>query len=491
MASLSFFHPSRSNTTTSSPAPSAKSILTINTRTLRSPPSLDAYTNISSTDIATTRRSDSYTSLRKAMAINPSSSQASGSIKSKTSTVGHAKLHKRGGSGGSLPGPPSPFASTFSTPFATYEEPSTGLAAAPKIKPYLRKMSSTKEDQGLIDLSKSAAENDRLAGLGIHDFSNKSATDVAFAHNRRQHHGRKESTGSQVSNGSGTFRISPGQPFTHPMAKVPRPYTPPAGVSHASSWNEEEANESDDVVEDEFRLGNGFRSRRSVSVSSVPQNNPTPLSQSYTAGDFEFAPKHFGSQSNLSMMSKGSDKSKHSRPRRDTDMSLLEHEPSSSSRPSLDKAFSLVSRRSDTEPQSRDELIRAARLKFEEKEASKLRKDEKRRERQRQKSDVAEYSPHTTTTDGAVEKRRRKSSLTATAGAVRDDNAKFRAKSYEEYQPAHATTLPRYGDAPGESEKRQMQHAVQAKRTVSRDGTWMRFSTWFQTRMLSCGGGRR
>lgn len=412
----------------------------------------------------------------------------------KATSGGHAKLHKhkRGGSGNSLPGPPSPFASTFSTPFATYEEPSAGIAATPKIKPYLRKMSSAKEDQGMIDLSKSAAENDRLAGLGINDFSNKTAADVSFAHNRRQPHGRNTSTGSQVSNGSGSFRPSPAQPFTHPMAKVPRPYTPPAGASYASSLNEEEANESEDIVEDEFRLGSGFRTRRSMSISSTPQNNPTPLSQSHTASDLDVAPKLSASQSNLSIRSSRSERSKKGRPRRNTDMSLLDHDPSPTSRPSFDKAFSFVSRRSETEPQSRDELIQAARRKFEEKEATKARKDEKRRERQRLKSDAAE--PHRSSfpaiTDGAIEKRRRKSSVTATAGAGRDDDEKFRAKSYEDYRPAHDASLPRYGSAPGESEKRQARHSVEPKRSVGGDGTWMRFSTWVQTRMLSCGGRR-
>lgn len=345
----------------------------------------------------------------------------------------------------------------------------------------------------MIDLSKSAAENDRLAGLGIQDFSNKTAADVNFAHNRRQPHGRNTSTGSQVSNGSGTFRPSPGQPFTHPMAKVPRPYTPPAGASHGSSLNQEEADESDDVVEDEFRLGNGFRSRRSVSISSGAQNNPTPLSQSYTATESEFAPRPCPSQTNLSMRSGLSEQSKHGRSRRNTDMSLLDHDPSPTSRPSFDKTFSFVSRRSDTEPQSRDEVIRAARRKFDEKEATKTRKDEKRRERQRLKSDAGETPRPSlrSSTDGATEKRRRKSSVTATAGATREDDARLRAMNYDDCRPAHAATLPRYGNALGESEKRQVQHSVEPKRNVKTDGNWMRFSTWFQTRALSCGGSRR
>lgn len=485
MASLSIFHPRRSSTTAASPALPTKTTLTLTTQTLRSHPCLDAY-NISPTNPESTQRSGSRTRSRKEMAVYPSSSPPCGPVKTKATTGGHAKLHKRGGSGSSLPGPPSPFASTFSTPFATYEEPSGSVAATPKIKPYLRKMSAAKDDQGMIDLSKSAAENDRLAGLGIQDFSSKTAADVSFSRNRRQPHGRNTSTGSQISNGSGTFRPLHGQPFTHPMAKTPRPYTPPAGASYASSLNEEESNESDDVVEDEFRLG---RFRRSVSISSTPQNILTPLSQSHTASDIDLAPKLSASQSNISMKSSLSSKSKRGRPRRNTDMSLLEHDPSPTSRPSFDKAFSFVSRRSEPEPQSRDELIRAARRKFEEKEATKTRKDEKRRERQRLKSDAADTTLPTlpTVTDGAAEKRRRKSSVTATAGAGRDDDEKLRAKSYEDYRPAHAATLPRYGDVPGESEKRPMQHSFETKRSINRDGNWIRFSTWFQTRMLSCG----
>ncbi|KXT00907.1 hypothetical protein AC578_5713 [Pseudocercospora eumusae] len=438
-------------------------------------------------------------------------SPLSGSVGVKSTTGNHAKLHRRGGSG-SLPGPPSPFtsnANTFTTPFATYEEqPFPDLAAlpqssssTPKIKPYLRKMSSAKEDQGTIDLSKSMAENDRLAGLGIQDFAPKSAADVSFAHTgRRHHHGRTTSVGSQISNGSGSLK--PGQPFTHPMTKTPRPYTPPAGRSYASSVNDDEANEGDDVVENEFGLGPGFRSKRSMSISSTPQTNPTPLSQSHTASDLGLVPKLTStSQSNLSIRSNQSGKSGKSklcRPRRNTDRS--DYAPSPSSRTSFDRPFGF-GRRSDTEPQSRDQRIQEARRKFEEKEADKDRKAQKeaakRREseesksakKQRKQSD-AQDKPHAMSSLKQLvpDKPRKSSTATATGGAEQEN---VFARSYEDYRPAHAASLPRYGTTPGQSEKAgQVQFSTRASHDHSSDGGWMRFSTWLQTRMLSCGGSR-
>ncbi|KAK4503654.1 hypothetical protein PRZ48_004569 [Zasmidium cellare] len=410
----------------------------------------------------------------------------SGSNGKTSSTGNHAKLHKRGGSASSLPGPPSPFTNAqFQTPFATYEEsfpevvPAPGTST-PKIKPYLRKMSVAKEDQGMIDLSKSAAENERLNGLGIQDYGSKSAADVSFAHTRRgqQQHGRTTSGASQGSNGSGGFR--PGQPFTHPMAKTPRPYTPPTG-SYANSINENEADESDDVVEDEFRLGNGFRTRRSMSISSTPQ--PTPLSQSHTASDLGLVPKlTSSSQTNLSLKSA---QSSTGRPRRNTDRSQ-EYVPSPSSRTSFDKAFSFA-KRSDPEPQTRDEMIREARRKFEEKEANKDRKQEKeagkRQDRQRQKSEPSLKSAM------KQEKKPRKDSA-ARAGAEDEKHQRLQAVSYEEQRPA---MLPRHGSSPGESERRLNEKGPQFNHTPrpdAKDGGWLRFSTWVQTRMLSCGGSR-
>jgi hypothetical protein len=157
-------------------------------------------------------------------------------------------------------------------------------------------------------------------------------------------------------------------------------------------------------------------------------------------------------------------------------------------------------------------MIRAARKKFEEKEASKTQKDERRRERQRQKS-ISETKPWVEGKDSgpsssssstkqetrsSLHKSRRKSS--ARAGASReeeeDNNEKLHAKSYEDYRPAHAASLPVYGDLPGESEKRPMHYAIAETGKKSSKGTkpsaahhssWTRFSTWCGVRILSCG----
>ena len=486
----------RSNPTTSTHATISTSLpkLTLSTKSLRSGSSLSQH-------------NDSPGPMSASKALSPLANNIS-NTSTKQSSSNHAKLHKRGGSG-SLPGPPSPFVNghQFTTPYATYEyeEPgshnagSTTPTTSAKIKPYLRKMSSAKEDQGTIDLNKSIAENERLAGLGIQDFANRSAADVSFGHpSRRQTHARTTSIGSQASNGSSTFRAV-GQPFIHPATKLPRPYTPP-GASYASSVNDDYANESDDVVEDEFRLGAGFRSKRSMSITST---NPTPLSQSHTASDLGLVPKLTSvSQSNLSIMSRASSNTsnKKGRPRRGTDHSDLAMSPQSTGRPSIDKAFSLVSgRRSDPEPQSRDEVIRNARRKFEEKEAKKENRHQKRLEeeearkeasRQRKQSSASERVLKVMRTHSEdkipAQKQRKGSSATVLGGAQQEDtDATLYARSYEDYRPAHPATLPRYGNVPGESEKTgQIQYTTTAKE--EHNGNWMRFR-----RLLSCGGGSR
>ncbi|KAK4628268.1 uncharacterized protein CLAFUR5_11894 [Fulvia fulva] len=515
-SSMSSSHRSagRSNTTTN-PASSTSSKspikLSLSTKNLRPKASLNRDEHSSGGYSASPMSPDTTihpprTSSRQKIRDNVSNpNSVTPSVKT-SSTGNHAKLHKRGTSASSLPGPPSPFAgmhSQFSTPFATYEEPfpdvgaaSTSGSGVPKIKPYLRKMSIAKEDQGMIDLSKSTTENDRLAGLGIQDFGAKSASDVSFAHMRRGHHGRNTSGGSQISTASA-------KPFIHPMAKTPRPYTPP-GRSYASSINDEEANESDDIVDDDFRLGNGFRTRRSMSISSVPALMPTPLSQSHTADELGLVPKLTStSQSNLSTTSDKSSRSRQTRPRGNTDLSQ-ELALSPSSRTSLDKAFSFVSKRniSDPEPQTRDEKIREARRKFEEKEANKDRKIERKRrdseakQRSRQNSSVLPGSPLKPALKQVdITKKQRRMSAAATAGAQAVDEKRsgkagdLQAMSYEEHRPANTASLPRYGDAPGESEKTS-RYAYES-RPVGQGkaaGVGMRFSTWLQTRMLSCGG---
>jgi len=418
----------------------------------------------------------------------------------------HAKLHKRGGSGSStsLPGPPSALrsgADAFTTPFATYEEPAhyvvstpPSTASTPKLKPYMRKMS--KDDQGQLDLSRSTAENERLAGLGIDGA--RSAGDVSFAHsNRRQtSHSRTISGGSQVSNGSSGPKVA--QPFVHPMRQVPRPYTPPLGPSYAPSSNDDEANESSDVLDDDFRLGHGFRTRRSVSIGSTPQIPPTPLSQSHTASDLGLVPKLTSpSLTNLSIKStKSSRSTKPSRPRNETNRSAENAATTPSSRTSLDKAFSFVSRKSDLESQSRDERIRAARRKFEEKEAGKERRAEKesqKRERDERHRLVRQQRPSEDFPRAPAPEikkippphtERKKGARKDSSKCNNSMNEKLAARPYEGYKESNEASLPIQGRAAGSSEKAPRTREYRAKPA---QGGFKRFETWFKTRMLSCG----
>ncbi|KAK0253413.1 hypothetical protein LTS09_011557 [Friedmanniomyces endolithicus] len=414
------------------------------------------------------------------------------------SVSSHGKLHKRGSSANSsLPGPPSPH-SQFTTPFATYEEPFPDSApipptsSTPRIKPYMRKMSATKQEDGRLDLSKSMLENDRLAGLGIQDFGTRSASNVSFAHaGRRGTHGRTTSVGSQASTGSGSYK--PNQPFVHPMRQTPRPYTPPAGSASASFVHDDDASESDDVIDDDFRLGHGFRSKRSMSITNVPVTALTPLSQSHTADDLGIVPKLTSpSQTNLSIKSGRSSKSRPSKSRRDTDHSF-DLRTSASTRTSFDKAFSFVSRKSDPDSQTRDDRIRAARRKFEEKEANKDRKLLQDRLKRQETEDSRaerhqERKPEASESQSKLKKSRRRGDgrdAVPSQHEATDNNEEFASRSYDEYRPAHEASLPRQGREAGLSEKgpRAQDRAPPNARTG-----FVRFSAWWQTRLLSCGG---
>lgn len=398
--------------------------------------------------------------------------------------AGHAKLHKKGPSASSLPGPPSPFAPQFGTPVATHGEPFPDVvntpttSSTPKIKPFLRKVS--KEDQGRLDLSKPAIENDQLSGLGIVDFAAPSKSDIPVAHVvRRGTHARTTSVGSQVSIQSGVVRTS--QPFVHPMRQTPRPFTPPASVHH------DDANERDDIVEDDFRLAPGFRSRRSMSISSML---PTPLSQSHTAVELTALPSS-SSQPDVSLNGPGQSGRgiRPSQPRQVSDFSI-DTNPAPAARASFERAFSAMSRRSEPEPQSRDERIRAARRKFEEKEASKDLKHErnalKRRETEdrNQERQLRKSESSNRTCASSHGKAESKASRSRHKPADGMGAEKLHATSYDETRPTHKAALPRVGKEAGMSEKRAGTRHEHKSSTPQ--GNWVRFSAWLQTRMMNC-----
>ena len=244
--------------------------------------------------------------------------------------------------------------------------------------------------------------------------------------------------------------------------------------------NDEEAHESSDIVTDDGILSSQpFRSRRSESVSSTPHIQPTPLSQSHTAADLCYMPRVNTSQSNLSIKSGRSGKSSRSRlgrrSRRNTERS---DDPPG--RPSVDKAFSFASRRSNTEPEplTRDEKIREKRRQFNEKEASKDRKQHrqeiKRRETDEAKSVKQGRKSSLSQHERPQLEQRASSKIQSIRKTTRTNTEKseeLRARSYDDARPANLTALPK--QAVVEEKPRR------AARTANEPpGTWPRFSTW-------------
>lgn len=400
----------------------------------------------------------------------------------------HARLHKhkRGSSVSSIgsPRPLSPVADsdafTFNrseTPRVTYEEPwiaeptrpkPAAASSSHKIKPYIRKLSA--KDNSL-DLSR-PSENDQLAGLGISDYTQHplSVSDVNFtsAGARGNRHGRTPSNTSQFSTSSSLQR--PTVPYT---ARPPaRPYTPPFSRSTPSSVLGSEAGADDTMTEEEYRLRqHSFDpTRRSGSLSSTPGAVPalrihTTGSSTHLAGSY--------SQSSVSLTSPTGQ----SRPRGDT-LQSMNTTTSPSSRTSFDKAFGFIrgGRDSPIDPASRAASIRAAREAFQEKEAAKIRKHDMEAYRQAEKQyKKAEQQQR------KVEMQEKKRARSISDSNEKSSRPSIGGRQYSDHRNAYATTLPRpVASVPQE------RRGVGPKVTKSREakGRWIRFVTWFKTRLL-------
>ncbi|KAF2476088.1 uncharacterized protein BDR25DRAFT_90409 [Lindgomyces ingoldianus] len=408
----------------------------------------------------------------------------------------HGRLHKRGNSASSITSPLSLLsdspAFTFNrseTPKVTYEEPWTDPArpmpaatSSSKIKPYLRKLSS--KDSNALDLSRPAAENEGLAGLGISDYGGnpRSVTDVSFAPvNGRHRHNRSTSNTSQFSTTSSLQR--PTAPYMPSIRQTPRPYTPPISKSTPSSVMGSE-NEVDDIMTDEeLRLRQNMfdPARRSGSVSSVPGVSP-PL-RIHTTGSSTRLGSY--SQSAVSLTSPVVP----SRSRGDTLKSIDTTSPSS--RTSFDKAFGFIRGGRDSpanvDPTSRAASIRAARQAFNEKEGAKERKYEKeatrqaekdirkqyrKEERQRRKSDAQEKKEH----------KRGRSTSDANTNERSTPRPSISGRQYSDHRQAHSRSLPTHVISV-EPEKISGA-APQVTKTRAAKGRWLRFVTWFKTRLL-------
>ena len=405
----------------------------------------------------------------------------------------HARLHKRGNSASSITSPsglsPLSDAQAFAfnrseTPKVTYEEPwhdptlSTMSASHKqiKIKPYLRKLSS--KDNNTVDLSRPAEENGSLAGLGISEYGGtyRSAADVNFTGmNSRGRHNRSTSNTSQFSTSSSIQR--PTAPYLPPIRQTPRPYTPPISRSTPPSLLGSE-NEADDIMTDEeFRLRqNAYDpARRSGSLSSVP--GVAPALRIHTTGSSTRLGGSY-SHSSVSLTSPIAQ----SRSRGDTLRSIDTTSPSS--RTSFDKTFNFIrgGRDSPADAQSRAASIRAARQAFNEKEEAKERRYASEAIKQEERNQRKQYRQE--------EHQRRKSEtherkLHTRSRSVSDPNEKtlgtprpsVGTRQYSDHRPAHTRLMPAI-----DSEKTVAQPKVTKSRAAK--GRWMRFVTWFKTRLL-------
>jgi hypothetical protein len=209
------------------------------------------------------------------------------------------------------------------------------------------------------------------------------------------------------------------------------------------------------------------------------------------------------SQSNLSTLStkSGTSPPKQSRSRGESTISE-DQAISPSSRTSIDKAFSFVSRKSDVELTSREERIREARRKFEDKEAEKARKAQKeahkRQESDRSKS-YRQEERQSRQSEASDRNGSRRPSIVSTAlqknKSKKDERKrdsiteKFDSRPYENYAESNEASLPVRGRKAGASEKTPA--TVQQYHPKAAKGGWVKFETWVRTRVSSCGGERR
>jgi hypothetical protein len=350
-----------------------------------------------------------------------------------------------------------------------------------KIKPYLRKLSS-KDNNGL-DLSRPAAENEGLQGLGIQEYGgySRSIADVTFTPvNGRHRHTRSTSNTSQFSTSSGGYQRPTPLP---PIRQTPQSYVSPISTSSPPSVLGSEK-EGDDIMSDEeFRLRQNAYDpgRRSGSLSSVPgtslrihaNNSSTRLAGSY-------------SQSAVSLTSPVAP----ARSRGDT-LKSIDTTTSPSSRTSFDHATRFIrgGRDSPVDAASRAASIRAAREKFEaeqrakelkyEKEAHKqaereYRKQQKKEELQTRKSEAHErsdYNRSRSVSDAQTEKASRPS---------------VGGRQYSDHRQAHSNSLPKYVTTV--DLEKQSNAAPQVTKSRAAKGRWLRFVTWFKTRLLRMSG---
>lgn len=180
------------------------------------------------------------------------SSPSNGALAAARTSAGHGRLHKRNTSASATH---SPVEMTFDTrqrfpdltspPMAHYEQdpvslPRTGMKSKVKIKPMLRKLSSSEATS--IDLSRSAAEHEGLGIYGPSDFGGDGRSQGDVLSGKRGYDHRHQRSNSQVSTTTISSIHRHATQYAHPFRQTPRPYTPPLASSHHTSLDSERIN---------------------------------------------------------------------------------------------------------------------------------------------------------------------------------------------------------------------------------------------------------
>jgi hypothetical protein len=342
-----------------------------------------------------------------------------------------------------------------------------------KLKPVLRKF--TQSEKNSLDLNRPAIEQ----GLGLYasDYGtgSRSVHDVTFQSPRRGYHNRSTSGTSQFSTATAGSGHRAGS-FVHPFQQTPRPYTPPLAPSYTGSlMGSEYSRDSPVFVEDEDQTRH-YPPMRNV---SSPSNNSTTLNVNTTQPSLRIQTKptsssrlvHGSSQTNIH--SSLTDLSSDIISPADT-MS-----PSSAIRSSMDRGYRIRSN-SQVDTRSREESIREARRKFEEKELAKEQKahlaEVKAIERQnlREAKQMEKGQRKSSFSDTITRSKRSKSDLTA-----QEKGDTFLGRDYNSVPVLSppVTTEDNFGPP-----RRSRTGASTTKKKTQ--SAWTQFMLWLRTRFL-------
>ncbi|KAI9725666.1 MAG: hypothetical protein M1828_002951 [Chrysothrix sp. TS-e1954] len=300
----------------------------------------------------------------------------------------HARLQKKGSK---LPKQPhtgnqpsktsATYARTDTPPVISEEatdEPALPSGKTSKIKQNLRRSlhgPTQQQPDTTIDLSRTTEENEQLSGLTISSptANSPSLNDTNFTRNiKNRQHARTYSTASANSGTSGSFK--PTEPFVHPMRQAP-------GTSaYSTSFSQDFANKPISSTD-----ANAFRATPKYSLSLSSSNDPYSASRPSLHVDTSSPSSQHNKQSPANNTS--------SRPRRNTNRSISSGLSSTAS--ASDRAFSFIRGGTHSMPPvdaaTRAASIHAARQAFNEREAVKQakydRKEQKRKHKEGQSAE--------------------------------------------------------------------------------------------------------